>query len=346
MKQKQEYLKEIYQKYEKEKQKGEESEIKNLMSKKKRKMPVWKVACIFCTVTITTFGIVYASMVNYQKKESVWQEPKVYNIVENNKITEEETKQVITQQEAEEEARKVLAQIGYTDVIFTEVKLYKSESLGQICWEMKTENRLTISIDAYDKKLWSFSDHNVDDSKITSTMDRTLATKVANELYRQLGYQEGEYELTYLQKYATGAAWYADFSKVYDGVQNPYQVVRISFVPETKQIWHLVLFDEEFENNEIKISKEQAEEIAKTKYTELSQVQSYLTGNIEKVEAKVTIEEMNDFIYGIENPLPDGQAYASQKVIRKVWRVEINDGEIAFFVDSTTGEIIGGDMKK
>ena len=301
---------------------------------------------MFCIATVATVGIVYASIVTYQKSSKVWQEPKVYNTKEDNKITEEEKKQLISEEEAKKVANDFLEKMGFSSVTFEEAELYKSESLNQTHWDMKTTNKLAISIDAYDKKLWSFRNDTIDDSKIESKLDRDLATEVAKELYQKLGYQEGEYELTYLQKYATGAAWYADFSKVYDGVQNPYQVVRISFIPETKEIWHLVLFDEEFENNEIKITKEEAEQIAEEKYTILAQTERYIKGRIETIDTKLSIEKMNSFVYGIENPLPDGEAYSMPTVIRKVWRVEINQGEVAFFIDCTTGEIIGGDMKK
>ena len=159
--------------------------------------------------------------------------------------------------------------------------------------------------------------------------------------------------------------WRADFCKKYDGIVNKYQCIRISFVPEVKRIKMLTVFDEAFDNNEVKITKEEAIEIAKAKLKDIGRDES----KIKSITAELSIEEMNTIWFETErlnekNEVAENKTETNrtidtsdegyrvpETVIRKVWKVTIDSSEEFavkddFFVDATTGEIIGGDTTK
>lgn len=339
-----EFLEGIYIKYEKAK-KLKQDAFFNPNSKNKKSFPFWKMVAIFTGVILLTAGMVYAGIFTYQEKkhkENIWKEPEVYDFWASQEITQEDRKRAISKEEAESLAKEKLRKIGYSDQIEVALaELTKRAGEKKLYWNIETKNNWVIQIDAIDKKLWSFEDRSVEDRKISSSLDRSLAQKVAEELYNGLSYQKEGYELTYLHKYGSGAGWYADFSKVYDGIVNKYQVVRISFIPETKQIMYLVLFDEPFENNPVEITKEEAKKKAEEQFKLL-----YPQKNIQQIESKLAIEKMNSFLYSQQYPLPEGKSYVQSNIVRKVWKVKINQGEMSFFIDATTGECIGADAIK
>ena len=128
----------------------------------------------------------------------------------------------------------------------------------------------------------------------------------------------------------------------------------------------------EFKNDEVTLSKEQAIEIAKNKNTDISSLE------IKNIEADLEIRPMNAFIYeqeetggkedGFVRESENGKGnilynqYVSEKILRKVWNIKINYevdienlenlnniNEIygrEYYVDATTGEIIGGRWKQ
>lgn len=334
MKTDREFLNGVYAKYQKEKQEGTFKHSFNV------KRNITSVAATCLIVFTITAGMAYAD-ISYQEKKKVWKEPEVYDFFKSYEITEDRQK-AISKEDAIFEAKEVIKKLGYQEQVEVEkTELIKHAHEQKIYWSIRTKEGYVLEIDAIDKKLWSFSNDNVNDMQILATASRLEAEKVAKELYDSLAYKNQDYQLTHLKKYASGAGWYVDFGKVYGDVENVYQVVRFSFIPETKQIMHLVLFDEKFENNEILLSKQEAEEIAKEKY-----IQLFKNSEIKKVESKRSIEKMNTFIYSYENPLPEGKQYTNQGIVRNVWKVEINDSQVIFFVDATTGEVIGGDAVK
>lgn len=120
-----------------------------------------------------------------------------------------------------------------------------------------------------------------------------------------------------------------------------------------------------YEENELIINKEQAIEIAKKCDRKISVL------DIENIESEVAIRDMNSFVYVQENTLgvedeirheeqEDGRiliynGYYNEKNLRKVWNIKIsyivekekqkNFNEVNgrnYYVDVTTGEIIGG----
>ena len=115
--------------------------------------------------------------------------------------------------------------------------------------------------------------------------------------------------------------------------------------------------NESLENNEIVISEEEAKNIAISKEKELSPLE------IVEVNIEMSIEKMNLFIYDLENGIDfinnSDDKYVIDDVSRVVYIVEVKHhttGEIKehdfesikekynkkYYIDATTGEIIGG----
>ena len=130
----------------------------------------------------------------------------------------------------------------------------------------------------------------------------------------------------------------------------------------------IINIDSSFQNNEVVISKDEALNIAKNKEKEFSNY------DITNTDVELSIEKMNTFIYRIENDefdttknMEEQTYYKTDNITRKVWKVKVEHGlsmkdfgsDIArrneyykegmskyYFIDATTGEIIGGYIVK
>lgn len=336
MKDNKQYIDEIFQKYETIK-KNKKHKIENKFIK--------MVAMVIIVIGATA-GIVYASNIIYQK---VWKEPQEYNFFEEIQVSEDDKKKSLTEQQAINKAKTILQNIGksFGDVKSAELKKVNNK----LEWYIIMDNQINIDIDAKTGKLSHFSDWGVDDTKVSSTMSKQNVEKVVNDMYLKLGYKQEEYELATLEKSLISDdanIWRADFCKKYDGIFNIYQCIRISVIPEANQLMMLTIFDYDFENNPIVITKEEATQIAKDKNVQLRE-----SGKIQNIETKLDIRKMNEYVY-LRELAKDGNygSYRTEDIVRKVWVVEITyenelfvDKDI-YFVDCTTGEIIGGDSVK
>lgn len=326
-----------------------------------------KMVATFVLTIGMTFGLVYAGNVVYEK---IWKEPEAYKI--SQEITEEEKAQCISETEAEEIAKAYLKKIGYTDESIGSIGLYK-ESLSQgNVWSMGSELG-TIRIDANTGKLKSVS-MPVREGSIPYNygINREEARKVAYELlekYKPIG-ETGEYELVSLKRNAgkdeEAYIWYAEFYKKYGDLYNASERIRVGWIPTSNILYCLDIEQNSYENNEEKISKEEAIQIAKEKDEQIE-----TTREIQGIKAEIRIKQMNEEVYlreklkedygnimlnmkktedGIYRYKEDAVFYKTEERVRKVWCVVItyNPEEsgylpaFTYYVDSTTGEIIGG----
>lgn len=320
------------------------------------------LAMVMLVVTLG-FGVTYAGTYIYEK---IWKEPEKYNAEEIRTITPNEINESLTKEEAINIAKKITENLGkdFGNVVRAEMNKIDVYDLN---WYIDTDTKISVSIDAKTGKLKQISDWGIDDTKIASTVSKEEAEKIAKQIYNELGYKDGEYELASLKKNAIADntnLWGADFCKKYDGIYNIYQCVRITFIPEIKQLTIYTLFDDEFENNPIIISKEEAIEIAKNKALSMRPYDE-----IEQIEIKLDIRKMNAFVYSqeqsiierdnnivynttINQTIDSNQVYVTDETVRKVWVVEITyksdlfADKNSYFIDCTTGEIIGGDSVK
>ena len=364
------YLQEVYKKYEKSKNSKDKNSFYKMDFNKNQQYHILQIAASFILSLVITFGVVYAGFIAYQ---NIWKEPKEYTFEEAHNVTEEDIERSLTKDEAINIARDLAEKYNKNFGNVTKCDLNKDAD--DMTWIIVTDTDFSVDIDGVTGKLIQMSDFSVDDTKIPATASREEAEAVANEIYLSLGYTKGEYVLADLSKNAitdNTNLWQADFCKEYDGIYNYYQDIRITFIPETKDIVILTIFDEDFENNPLVITKEEAVEIAKQKAKSLGKDEDM----VKNATAKLDIRKMNAYVYSQEQtaiPKPDGNVttnisentttisttddiavYDTEDIVRKVWVVEIEykENEYAFtekdmyFVDCTTGEIIGGDSMK
>lgn len=350
MKDNEQYIKQVFQKYE-ETKKDKRYKIKNKLIK--------TVAIVIITIG-TTAGIVYASNIIYQK---IWKEPEKYNFFEDMQVSLDDKNKSIDEQEAIQNAIKITKELGKDFGNIKNAEIKKID--GKTQWYIKTDTELSIDLDAKTGKLIHYSDFSVDDTKVPSKVTRQEAEKIIKEIYLKLGYKDKEYELASLEKSSISDdanIWQANFCKKYDGIYNNYQCIRISVVPEVNHLLMLTIFDDNFDNNPIVITQNEATEIAKNKASKLRK-----DAKIQNVETKLDIKKMNAYVYSREQSeeqnnnlevinetteITDFTSYRSEEIVRKVWVIKISYANDLFtdmdmyFVDCTTGEIIGGDSTK
>ena len=145
---------------------------------------------------------------------------------------------------------------------------------------------------------------------------------------------------------------------------NPAESIKIGWVPTINGLYSLNIESYKYENNEQKISQEEAIKIATQKDNQIEKQKT-----IKDTKAEIRIKQMNAEVYLRENYKEEyengtlnmekiGQnvykldtdvvMYKTEKRVRKVWCVVIyydigkNEDSYTYYVDSTTGEIIGG----
>lgn len=301
------------------------------------------VATIVITLGIGT-GLVYATgaIVN----EKIWKEPEQYKI--NQDLTEEERKECVTQEKAEEIANNYLKKIGLEEEI-KNLELSRNTFRNDRIWYVNTE-KVYMQIDAESGKLeflniptWNYKIPY--DYGITREEARIVAKELL-EKYRPEGY-DGEYELVCLRKnMGTDEAsyiWYADFYRKYGDLINKSEQISIGWVPTINGLYSLTLKNIPYENNEQKISKEEAINIAVEKDKQIEKSKT-----IKETKAEIRIKEMNENIYlrekfkeeyesGTLNMQKTGEntyklkddavAFKTEKRVRKVWCVAIDYNE-------------------
>lgn len=389
MMEKQKYLNNIYEKYEIERKQKRKSEFYQEKFKK-AKIRVLEMVAMFLVAIGITIGVGYSVSNDQQNEPKVWKEPKQYTSLEeiNSKyqkdsfmVSEQEKKQLISEKEAQQKAIDFMGKLGYEKQEIKRTKLLagvKNEQdpsyMVKTLWEY--EGGLEVDINAKTGEIMSFHDFDLKyKHSIADQISEQQATQIAKEIYQRTGlFSPNEYSFKkieeiphYFQNQGTNE-WTASFSKKYDGAFNSYETVSITFFVlegETKIDTIKIQRVENFEDNPVKLTKEEATQIAKEMDRKIEQRE------IAEIETQLSIEYMNAFVYLQERSqgkddgtrketLPDGtqayyNAFETEKRLRKVWKVIIHykdskddnkqekqydDRE--YYVDATTMEIIGG----
>ena len=337
---------------------------------KKPKRNLAKLVATFILTIGTTAGLVYAGSAVYEK---IWKEPTSYQITQG--ITEEEKAQCISEQEAEKIGNEYLKKVGFSDETIQNIVLEKDWKEQENNWYMNSQKASFV----IDGKTGNIKSATIPTRSYTIPenygITRQEAKKVAYELLEKYKPEnsQGTYELLSLKGNGNSEAdsyiWYAEFYKKYDDLINPAEKVFIGWIPTINSLYCLDIDNYAYENNEQVISKEEAMEIAKNKDKEINP-----DGQIKTIQAEIKIEQMNESVflrekYGEEyesgkwNKEKVGESvykikddavfYKTEERVRKVWRVVIEydksqtDNSLryyAYYVDATTGEIIGGEI--
>ena len=234
------------------------------------------------------------------------------------------------------------------------------------------EEGLMVQLNAKGGEFIAFNDMDLKYKHLDSqVLDDEEIAKVATDIYNKLGIEEGKYTLskTSAQDYSfenqTNKLLGANFYKYYDGIANRNESFSVSFMYDNGKIYLnsiLIGTDNTYQNNPVVITEEEAINIAKNKEQELS------PNEITDITSRLSIEKMNAFIYQLENDkydvtgtMEDETYYKTENITRKVWKVKIehsvDDKDYIdynqyikegmnkyYYVDVTTGEIIGGDQ--
>ena len=323
------------------------------------------VATAIITLGIGT-GIVYATGTAIYDK--IWKQPETYKI--SNEITEKDKENAISEDEAKQKASEYLNKIGLTDEV-TKLKLDKDVLENEIKWRIEFESGTIIMDNKGNFQSLNIPSYNY---KIPYNygITREEARKTAKELLAKYNPEnnDDEYELVSLSRNMendkASYIWYADFYKKYGDLYNQYEKISIGWIPTINGLYSLNIENSKYENNEQIITKEEAIKIATEKDKKIE-----TRHNISSIEAKIGINKMNaDVVYrekDIENynkgtlnfeheengtyKIKDNaEFYKVDNRVRKVWEVKIYydyyneyyQERYVYYVDATTGEIIGG----
>lgn len=343
------------------------SKFNNENTKEKRKNFPKVVATFILSLTVTG-GLVFATGSVIEK---IWKTPETYEFT--SELTEEDKKNAITEEEAKKKASDYLEKIGLEKEI-NGLTLAKNTWENEVIWDINFENG-TMEMDSQGE----FKSLNIPSYtyKLPKNygITREKARVVARELLSKYNpdNNDDEYELVSLNRnMETDEAsyiWYATFYKKYGDLYNKYEKIDIGWIPTINALYSLSIDNCKYENNEQQISKEEAINIAKEKDEKIE-----TRHNIVSIDAEIWIDNMNAEVTYREKDIEEYDKgmlrnfntdengnmtakdnavfYKVDSRVRKVWEVTIyydyskheeNGPErYVYFVDCTTGEIIGG----
>lgn len=330
---------------------------------KKMKQSTKKIMNIAATVVVTiglSVGTVYAGTIIYEK---IWKEPTRIDLSED-KITDEIINKSISEEEAKKIAQDKLIQIGLTTEKITGTDHYRESGTEKLNYRFVTDNWY-ITINGQTGEFYDLSLKNYDKSVEDYTMTKEEAIEVGKQYYKDLGYKEGEYEFAEIVPiWENGGNYSARFYKKYGDLYNKAEAIWIEFYAKEHQLHGYSVENHKCENNPIEITKEQALEIA------INEDKKIENRPIAKTNAELRIKEMNAEAYARLNnteeyykpmttpdvPSEEIVAYSTEGRVRTVWVVvleyedeeadivnKVAKGQYSYYIDSTTGEIIGGD---
>ena len=357
-------------------------EENDIVMESKTKKLFKTIATTLAGILIST-GVVFAGTVVYENIEKIWKEPQSYSYDEMiadipQEITEEEKKEVINEDEAKNIAIDILNKLGYENQTINRIELKRGyaddiPSYYMVKTKWGYEEGLMVQLNANGGDFIAFDDMDLKYKHLaTEKLSDNEISKIASEYYQKIGLDENLYELAetktndyYFQNQSSDLLS-ASFYKYYNGIANKYESFNVSFISVNGKIMLnsiLINIDNSFQNNEVIISKDEALNIAKNKEKEFS---SY---DITNTDVELSIEKMNTFIYRIENndfdqskDMEEQTYYKTDNITRKVWKVKIEHGFLMkdfgtdynkyikegmskyYFIDATTGEIIGGEQ--
>ncbi len=332
------------------------------------KKSILKMVASFIFAIGITSGLVYATgTIVY---ENIWKEPKGYKIT--TEISEEEKAKCISEDEAEKIANYYLEKIGFADDEIKEQELTKDYWENENVWKLSSNKIYNIEINAETGKLNSLNiPRQSYKTPYNFGVTREEARREAQTLFEKYNEDEnGEYELLELRgnmETDEGSyLWYAEFYKKYGELYNFDESVHIGWIPTINALYSLGFSRNVYEENEEKITKEQAVKIAIEKDKQIEKEKEIIN-----TKAEIRIRKMNENVYlrenykdEYENPIlglekigdnlykrkDDAVFYKTDERVRKVWCVVIQydlnteyvSAEFTYYVDCTTGEIIGG----
>lgn len=326
-------------------------------------------ACIALSMT----GVVFASS---KIIESIWKNPEKVN--PTYEIIDEIRKKNITIDEAKEVAINKLEEVGFNSNIIKqeERKTYNNENIDYL---FTTETEYEITIEGSTGQFLAI--RNCKEFKQDENKAYTLeeAKEIADKYFKQFGFDKDGFEFTEVQvdvgpdvkkggEQTRGSRLEVRYNKKYDNQISSSQYVNIVLDTGLEERFESIMTkNEPFENNEYIITKDEAVSKAKEYDKNITDMK------IAETKAEKKIVKMNDKAYSrmqnykefyepMQNENFDNSKYnyyAVDEKLRNAWVVVLkyddkyftddvvkrySEGAFTYYVDATTGEIIGGEI--
>lgn len=307
--------------------------------------------------------------------EKIWKEPekveKFYSEDrQTSEIVEEVKTKAITEEEAKEIALNILKEYGYENEVIESIELIENPVNYDLDYLIKTESKCTVQIDAINSKNYFFESNVLYKDIAHYRGKRDELEKIVRDICKNHNIDLTEYEILNVSKNGfteeDAYIWYFNFYKKYGDIVNTYENISVAIIPEINELFWVRVDEMPFDNNEIVITEEEAKQIV------LENEKKVPTGlEIKDLHVALDITEMNGYAYTRTNdyeqfikqnstygyPPEDIIYHRVENKIRKAWMVCVQyeyDEEktlpttsyaFTYFVDVTTGEIIGGIQK-
>lgn len=346
-------------------------EENDIVMEKKKTRSILKTVVTTVLGIILSAGFVFAGTTVYEK---VWKTPEKIQLSsgdyeEITKITEESKKENMSEEEAKKVAIEKLNQIGFNSNIVG-TNHYKEMDSTKIMYRFDTEDNYEISIDGRTGEFFDIWDNNKNIQDTSKYMTEKQAKELSNKYYKLFGYKDGEYEITNVQSVnnegrdtGSGFRMTVTYNKKYGEIYNPYEYVAITVESKNMNLAMFRVENTPFDNNEVTITEQEAINIA------LKEDEKIETNKVASTKVKLMVVKMNADAYDRINdtkkhyeamqtpnyPIEERNYYKIDDKVRKAWVVVLNyednfddvvkrytEGAYSYFVDATTGEIIGG----
>lgn len=342
----------------------------------KRRKLIKKIS-ILCLIIICTSGCAIGGYIAY---ENVWKEPRQYtyaemeNIIANDTVTEEKKDKIIGEEFIKNNVNDILNQLGYKNQKIEKIELNESkqEGLEEVYYNIETNGdneNLYLRVNAENGNLLSLENDKVLSKDVREVgVNKTDVEKLSNEILSKITQENDGYRFYSCDSEFTSyqgklkKVWISKYYKYYNDVINPYEELAFTFMNSVDGLEISSIRNNisgVYENNPQVITEEEAIKIAENKEKELTD------NEIISISASIGIRKMNTYVYKLENniyntnmnsELNNETLYINEKLARNVWMVRIEHEEIkakaneeylkeqnkVYYVDITTGEIIGG----
>ena len=318
------------------------------------------LVCFVFTVTSVVYAIGYICNVIFEEPQMINEELEEERVL--TPITEAEKEGIMDETQAIATVKCVVEKLGYKERNYLDIELTRSYDNDTDKYYLASFDDLTVQIKADDGTVTYMNDVNT--SKLLKENDeitKEKAIEIANEIYETIGIEN-------IKDYAVVTAKENDI--LFNSESNKYWEISYALNENDKDkftvtykiidgkvyINILTFRDLNFDNNPIVITKDEAIKIALDKEKEFSSL------DVNKYDAVLDIKKMNIFIYGLENNVTNHEGGIKiNDVKRNVWVVYVEhkkdskpkSGDVEtvkelynkkYYIDATTGEIIGGEQ--
>ncbi len=346
-------------------------------NKKLRKRQIIRTISTACATVILTSGVAIGGFIVYEK---VWKEPKQYtyeelkNTIADTEVSDEEKKDLISEEQAKQTALEIAKNLGYENEVVEsiELKQNKIEEYEEKYYEIKTSDNIDnieIKINATDGQIMAFDNMNLlDKEENNKDITNQEVINIVNNIYGKIKLETSNYELeecneediSYRGKEKN--VWNVTYYKKYNGIINPYERLIFYLIINQNDVKVCSIYTDQngvYENNPQVITEQEAINIATNKEKEITD------NDILNINIKKGLKKTNKFIYTLENNTQkvninnmEGNITETSNIVRNVWIVEIFHNKKnnidtenlikglnkEYYVDLTTGEIIGGNI--